>query len=398
MKGKRHDEMVGVQRKAQQELVKFKAFCASSLNRFTKQEGKPSFLFKLLENRLYQETPVLKAYFTRKAFDYLRQGYIDDDVNVIYSQVLPFALEALMAIQYYDNQILDRKGGVTTTEAINDNLILGNLLRENLLDYLDEVLSNEDFALVQRHIHLILKIVDTGQLTEKLNNLYPNYRDKDYNLQWGNKEISLLDSSAVEMANAIILEVVPALKGSNFLDWYLKRIFFSGAFIYPQTARMLMELHGDNKAEYAELLQFSSLYGLMMQIVNDVTDLVPTKDSKNSAVKQPNDAFSDLKSQNVTLPLLIHLETKKDGLVRKMMEEKQMELTANEEMNILKELFSTKCIEKTQDIGKCIADKTRAILPLSNPNTLLLNDMCNIANYNRHYKRLYEIEKDLGLD
>lgn len=389
----RHNEMVGVQLKTQEEFEKFRVFCASSLSRFTTQEGESSFLFELLKQRVYDSTPLLKAYVTRKIYDYLEQKSIDTEVNEIYAQVLPFVMEAIMTIQYYDNQILDRKAGVNTPELINNNLILGNLLRQNLLEYLEAVLPASFFEVIQRHLRLMLKIVDLGQLAEKQNNLYPNYRDKVYGMQWNEKVLKFLDQEVIAEVKGIILNVAPELTGSTFLDWYLKRIFFSGAFIYPQTTRMILALLGKNARDQHELLHFFGLYGMMMQIINDVTDLVPSEVSKDLIAKHRTDAFSDLKTQNVTLPLLIHLENQKGGWVREKLEQNVSELTETDEMTILKELFSTACIEKTQKIGKAIANKARALLDSQNPHTFLFKDMCNIANFNQSYKRLAEIKR-----
>lgn len=395
MKESRYNEMVGVQRKTQLEFEKFRIFCSSSLNRFTTQEGESSFAFKLLEEKMYDRTPLLNAYFTRKAFDYLIKGFIDDEVEDIYAQVLPFVMEATTTIQYYNNQILDHKAGVNTPELINNNLILNNLLRECLWGYLEATLPSLEFNTINKHLRLILRMVDVGQLTEKKNNLFSNYRDNVYAVEWNEGVLMHLDQKVIADVKGVILDIAPELTGSTFLDWYLKRIFFSGAFIYPQTTRMILELLGKNAENHHELLHFSGIFGMLMQIINDVTDLVPSEVSKGSIGKHRTDAFSDLKTQNITLPLLIHLENQKGGLIREKLEQSVYEFTETDEMNILKELFSTECIEKTKKIGKGIAHKARALLDLQNPNTFLFKDMCNIADFNQPYKQLAKFEHQL---
>ena len=397
MNENRHNEMVGVQLKTQKEFEKFRVFCASSLNRFTTQGGEPSFLYSLLEKRMYGRTPVLKAYFTRKIYDYLAWPAMDESSNELFGQVLPFFMETAMTIQYYDNQILDRKGGVINAELINNNLILNNLLRECLWEYLEASLPPREFTIVNKHLRLILRMVDVGQLTEKKNNLFPNYLNNVYDIEWNERVLMHLDQKVIADIKGIILCIAPELEnGTAFLDWYLKRIFFSGAFIYPETTRMILKLIEKEDQDHYKLLHFSSLYGMMMQIVNDITDLVPSAVTKHSVVKRRTDAFSDLKTKNVTLPFLIHLENQEGGFVREKFEQVGFELTGKDELEVLKELFSTSSIEKTQTIGKRLAHEARSFLDEANPNTGHFKDMCNIANFNQPYKQLAEIKRGLG--
>lgn len=384
-----YNEMLGMKKEIQDEYQAFEDFFSSSLNRFTiQQEGEPSFLFSLLKRRVFHGNPVLKAYFTRKIYDYIKLKSIEEEADALFSRVLPFGIEALMAIQYYDNQILDRKGRVTTPALINNNLILSHLLQQNLLEYLETRLPGSAFNLVARDFRLILKIVDIGQLTEKQNNLFSNYRGNTYGLQWNEKVCEYIDDMVLQEVKDIILNIAPELNGSTFLDWYLRRIYFTGAFIYPQFVKLIAKLLGEEATNHRSLVHFSGLYGMFLQIVNDLTDFIPSDESAQSVVKNQTDAFSDMNTKNITLPLLIHLEQQKDGSVRNYLENKETRLTREEEWTVLKSLISSGSVDKTRKIIVNLCTALKKLLDKENKNYPLFANMCDFA-YSNKFENFY---------
>lgn len=393
MDDERNNQMAIVQGRMQKEFKQFNNFCTVSQSRFNKnQEGEATFLFQLLEQRLFKHTPLLKGFFARKVYDYLHHTDIDDEINVLYAQVLPFCLETSMTVQYYHNQILDRKGGIITPVSINNNLILSNLLEHSLQDYVEEKLPRSTSTIVNHHLRVIQKVVDLGQLIEKQNNLYTNYRDQVYGIEqhpW----LGYVDHTVIQEVQAIIVGVAPELEGSKFLEWYLQRIFLTGAFIYPETVRMIAELSGGNPRSIQNLEHFAGLYGMMVQIVNDLCDLVPSTFNANSPTKGQTDAYSDLKTKNITLPLLLHLKNQADGYVKQHLESRANILTPSNEWKALKELFNSKSIAKTRESIVQLRKRSVSLLDKDkgNPNYSLFVNMCDFAysnTFEHFYRRL----------
>lgn len=408
MNSERHDEMMRITEEVLSAYTSFRFFIEknSSLvsqsvlfveQKYEKKEHvnqhkntntiNNGFKFDLLEKRLKAKRPLLKAFFSAKVYHYLCNISLEDALDhKLYNQLIPLMMEVIMTIQYYENQFLDGKGGVTTHHLVEANRNLGVSLRMLSIEYLKEypAIAEGQRRIIIKYFEEILRVVEYGQWTERYNNLYENYYTNLYKFGWGTGMLKKLDNEVIEHVQSIIIKNVPELNNKiDFLSWYLKRIFFAGAYTYIGIVHMLSDLLNAQKKD-TPLLKFAAYYGMLMQIVNDLTDFVPTDYNAPNTTKDKSDTFNDLKTKNVTLPILVYLvSSNKDSLLKKKLVAEESELLEVEEYEILHELISSKTIDKTLDICIQIKEHIISVLDKENINTSLLNNLCDVVHTNK---------------
>ena len=170
------------------------------------------FSFSLKKN-----TPIPKAFF--------------------YSQ-FPFILEVIISIQYYHNQILDGKSQVYTSSTINKNLIKGNLLKDQLYRYIEDINLCPEFKtqLVQT-VRKIFELVDLGQYIERELNIYSSYKEiiqtGYYKLPFQKHIMPFIDQDLMEEVIEKVKSITPLDENHTaFLRLYLYRIFLTNTTLF----------------------------------------------------------------------------------------------------------------------------------------------------------------------
>lgn len=356
------------------------------------------FPFRLLENRICGEKQrSLKAYFAYSIYTFLaiqNSRFITQKNKLLFEQRIPFVAEVLMTIQYYDNQILDKKGGVTDHESIVNNLKLSALLRSVLYDYInDEAIFEKNIGIIiNKWSTRILKQVDQGQLLEKKNNLYGNFNSGLFSINYDHSNDQIFDK-CLNSAKEIILASAPELKNhDHFLNEYIKRVYLAGASMYPSLVQMITEIldyKENNKLDV--LFFFSGMLGITLQTVNDTVDNVPSCATQITVAKKHGDAFSDIKNGNITLPILLHLQNSKTDLIEGLIVNQIFDISLGLEKAIFRELDDSGAIVLSKAITKKLADFTKNIInEIESPSVVdflnkQLKDINNIADYNKSY-------------
>lgn len=233
---------------------------------------------------------------------------------------LPFVVEALMSILYYDNQILDQKAGVVGHKAITKNLLIAGQLKAQLDLYIQKRVPAEIQPQLRRLISEVIIVVNTGQFKEQACNFYQHWLNEEFEDYPASDCITqMVPHDLIEEITVLIHEVCPELKGKKelFLQKYLQRVYLVNGFFFEQITRLIFDLLIEplEKETFQDLVRFSQAFGVMHQLVNDTVDFVPSYFGYKTAAKNHGDAMRDLRNGNITLPLLIHLERYPRGKV-----------------------------------------------------------------------------------
>jgi hypothetical protein len=423
--------MIETRRLIQKEYRVFRAY--NPLD--AKIEGR---IFPLLTKRI--KGLGIRSFFTRTMYHYiLEQADANNEAinapleqeKVIFEQKLPFISEVIIAIQYYQNQILDGKGGLKgenehyIKEKVDQNLIASHYIKDALYEYIDqEIYPNDPIKnrLVTKAVRRIFRYVDLGQ---------------DMQDQWGtvehfnqlnryvfiSKEIEeFIDKDLIDTMWSSMNEDGIAEKNECFIKNYLLRIQLCNAALYSIFTELIMDLVGYSGTEHKNILKFAKFQGILGQIVNDNNDYVLPEYNLLTVNKKPEDAFADLRNNIITLPLIHYLQEKENP-----------ELLIS---NLKNELFPPEIPAKDSSLPwnilnfNFMIEKIGSIIPILNQNRfketlpkllssiqesietterismnikklnliqkstfgILLNDMNSIAEvgYNRFYQKIYE--------
>ncbi|MBL7794337.1 MAG: polyprenyl synthetase family protein [Saprospiraceae bacterium] len=298
-----------------------------------------------------------------------------------FEQQLPFILEVIISVQYYHNQILDRKGGVTTHAAINDNLIMGNLLKDQLYRYIDNLgLEDTDRKKVVQSVRSIFEYVDIGQYIEKSCNTYEAYRSGQWSHPFGNLD-ALVDANCIREVTEVIQSVHP-INRTDYLHIYLQRIYLTNAILFKKATTLIATLLEVDQEIQQRADQFAGLFGMMQQVVNDNCDFVPSIHGEVTIAKNKEDAFCDLKNKLITLPLLIYLQRRQQGPIYRYLESVDESF---DERACFNDMTRTTVIYYALAIVKKV--KKLIIKKLDDKD---LSQLCEVADNNRFYKYYYD--------
>jgi len=242
----------------------------------------------------------------------------------IFDTKLPLLAEGIITVQYYHNQILDGKGGLYDTSGncnktkIDNNLIAGNYVKDFLYNYIEESIFPNDLEksrIITKAIRRIFQYVDLGQdMQDRLGTSEAYSRTIKQSISVTPEIDSFIDQKLIdEFWNAIHKQGVSDEK-EWFVRNYLLRINLTTASLFAILAEMVMDLLGYKGKERNNIIKLSAANGIVEQIVNDNNDYVLPEIGMRNISKIPNDAFADLRNDNITLPLIFHLEQEDNGI------------------------------------------------------------------------------------
>lgn len=383
----------------QEEILKIKENVNAEYEKFMNAQAliNDSSFFQILQNKI-QGMPA-RAFFAYRLFEYLKSSSsinLDKIYKTFFERQLPFILEAIISIQYYHNQILDAKAGVNTPEKINLNLIIANLLKEQLYRYLEKLkISEKDKKALIKTVRSIFEQVDIGQYIEKHCNTYEAYQSGQLNHPFQHFVAGAVeeDTYVAEVLQKIEDSIQQKIKidRADFLHLYLQRIYLTNTSLYKLISEFIADVLKVADREKGNAVKFAISFGMMHQIVNDNADFVPSCHGECTVSKIEQDAFSDLKNRNITLPTLIYLQLRPGGKIAQILKSAnsniRLRILSSEETNIFNEITQSLAIYYAMTVGKKIKDIARDHLSRSSDS---LEDMLKIAENNRYYQYFYK--------
>lgn len=375
-----------------------------------------NYVFDLLRRKL--ERKPVRAYFTRKVSAYiLHEATVSSSINnsskinhnseidEVIRRKFAFIVEVVIVIQYLHNQILDGKFGIKTEVKINRNLIASNILREILFRYIMKEVKpyfkDTDIAeMLYRFVAEMLLVVDLGQRIDKEFCNYEQYKKCSFpSYKKGTKFTKLIENLAcVETLIEEVKKQTPSKK--DFVDIYFKRIYLTNASLFVLMTELIGKI---TNYSASHLMDFAVCYGLALTIVNDNADFVPSEDSNvkemenskkvkmDTVAKKTTDAYSDLRNKNITLPLIFHLEKSPKREIQRYLETGEKAIIQDFQIQITQGLKESGALRKSMKEGRKFAKNGKQYLKAENPQTSLLFDMLEIANWNKYYRGLRDI-------
>lgn len=351
-------------------------------------------IFQLLDRKV-NNLP-LRGYFAKKLVDYMLEEYHIPETSVIrqlFPGKIPFILEVVITIQYYHNQILDGKGGVTDPDRIKQNLILSNLLKEQLYQYIDQAVPENYKSLVTDFVRKIFKYTDIGQWMEKRFNTYDFLMsDKKAQNPFSPEIEQIIDETSVRLLMEKAKELLNRnIEFDGFLELYFIRIFLVSGTFFQFTTQLLKKIlvpeHLDT--DFRAIEKFSAFYGIMLQLVNDNCDWMPSRFEHRTVAKNYDDAFCDLKNRNVTFPIFAYL-LDNNGLIKNYLESEHTEIPEGMQNDLFFEILESGAMKKAIHFGKIVGKEALLYLNPANSNWILFEDMVKISNFNRYYYHFFE--------
>lgn len=389
---KRFAEMEWLMSELQTEMCKLKKIYYEKYRLFEAEDIVKQYFF-LLVKRL--QTHGVRSYLIYKTAQYIaneqqRQLSADEQQTV---KQLAFIAETIITIQYLHNQIIDKKAKVTDNAAIRKNIIASNVLRELLFDYITtmQFIDKNNKKKIEKTVGKIFLLVDMGQSMELNYGHYSAFKKNSFS-PITSSNVNKLINEYFEDFKIVIDNLAQKLPEEHytFLQLYFRRLFLTNVVLYVNCAELVCTLLNYGKTPNL-IIKFSNLYGILFQMVNDAADMVYVK-GKETVGKVENDVFSDLKNQNITLPLFWHLLKAPRRLVYRYLENpvKNQYIVEYFQKEILLELRDSGAMDICIQTGRDLAGMASNLLNPNNPATPFLNDMLNIAHWNIYYKIFYK--------
>jgi len=363
------------------------------------------YVLSFLQDKLDHKP--LRAYYCRKIYEYISgthfgQNSEQSEAEKLYGIKLPFVFEVVIVIQYLHNHVLDDKYDIRKGQAtkVNQRLLSSNLLREILFQYFDQevkpLLDSEGQAWsIRQEISRLLLYVDLGQRI-----------DKDYNhyLKWIRPgELPPLHPNRLlfrqltrDCIRPYMEQVIQNTDNrSTFVEGYFQRLYLTNVYLFECMTKVVLGAWGYKGGEEDNLYRFSTLYGYMLQIINDYADFAYSKDEAEkkrlkTAGKKTTDFFSDLYNFNITLPLIYHLSEGGGG--RRKIEaylergKKRKKILTQYPIQIVNEIKQSGAISKCIALSRQMAQAAKTYLDIENPMTPYFTNMCDIAMDNKFYQ------------
>lgn len=348
----------------------------------------------------------IRGFFAHMVFEYVREQAKMERVPINFSKrdhlfdtQLPFIFEMVMTIQYLTNQILDGKGGVLKNKRrnlkkINENLIAGNYLKDVLYEYISKCVFPENLsnrAVVLECLRKMFQYVDAGQFAEKKYSSLKIFQYGFNALPSLSEEISIfVDQDIIDNLWQLLNTEGLDKSKESFTRFYLNRMYCTSASPFIHITELILNLTNFCGVERKKLLKFATEFGMLTQMLNDIADLIPAKFRQGSIAKIPEDAFSDLRNINVTLPTIFFLSEYQDFSLQFLRSDLYNSQKQQDLFNLFKPICKTKLIPLLRVYAIDFRDRN---LNMRNKFYSMLGDTISVAWSPRYFKYFGRIKR-----
>lgn len=293
---------------------------------------------------------------------------------------LPFIFEVIISIQYLHNQILDGKAGVTNKASIRANLLSANLLKEQLYAYINNEVPTKWRAEVEQSVRRIFQLVDIGQHYEQNYNTYQAWR-------LDQRPQHVIDNEAADLTP--IAPFVQKIKKDlpvhlhTALDAYFERVYLTCAALFVEGARLIGKVLRLSDKVILPAVHFSTVYGVMRQLVNDNADWVPSGYGLQTNEKVVFDSFSDLRNGVLTLPLFFRLSQGDQGHIRQLLDH-NLVWSSDFESQVFTEITGSNALFQSIQNTRVLGELAATYLTTVSPGCVGLLKSCEIVHWNKY--------------
>lgn len=275
------------------------------------------------------------------------------------------AVELELCSMYYGNRIYDEKGGEKSKGVTAQQIMAAKITR----DLATRVIEDLDCApqQIEKVLHLMNEsdlVFESGQFFDAFENVYSRKKDASF---------------------------------EEMIVSFRKRTYMINASYCEKIAKMGAILADSGAKEINALSVFGKKYGMLLQIVNDVADFVPSSDNTGTSEKIPEDSYSDVRHGKLTHPVIYTLHHGTDEERRKLIGIIERGMCAKEdELNELTRiLIKNGAIHFAQQRAKQHVKKAKEALRIfDKEERRYLSTMCVIADTNRYYKALNKLDRE----
>ncbi|EDP74871.1 hypothetical protein [Hydrogenivirga sp. 128-5-R1-1] len=307
----RKKEMQYVQEKAIRILNK----TIDELPEYIREDDTFMFVYKKRKNSLW-----IRAYLVWKASKMIKGITISDEIIFKISS----AVEMLIMSTYSNNILIDKKlvferrvspEDVSTKLSLANNIFLAKTI---------QILS--ELPCAQELMKEFYKVVEIFYIGQYINCYIVDYKHFDRVLEEPPLALtpvleSILKSEVFHEVKSIIEPLVPLNKQQvdNYLKNQLTRLYAINAHMIERFLLMpLLCVNSKEERTLNKLAMIGSLYGIGMQIVNDIIDFSLPNMCVEIPMKSSSDFFNDLSWGIITIPVFLGMFGKKsrDKIVR----------------------------------------------------------------------------------
>lgn len=352
-------------------------------------------IFPLLRQRM--NSMGIRSFFVHATAQYVAECAKKEGISLLrtpksklFHTQLPFLAEGIIAVQYYENQILDGKGAMYHgacyhMERVYNNVIAGHFVKDFLYQYVEDAMFPDDdagYRSTMRQLRGIFQLVDLGQA----------FQDK-----WGTFEALMsrkksvirisAEAEAFIKTNIIAQYWSAALKQGMqedmriFTENYLRRISITSGTLFALMAELVMDLLGYHGRERDHIFQFGIHLGMTGQIVNDISDMLPPDYQQSTVSKIPQDAFADIRNNNVTLPLIFYFNAQINYSIDRL--DSLRKKYPGELLKLLQDPVYT-----ARQTAVVMAKQANVLIQGDSKTAALLRDMNSITYNNRYFECL----------
>ncbi len=270
----------------------------------------------LLHTRLYakdekeQSKASVRAFYIAKIFQYITEPNLPWLHNLQNEQMMRIAAvgEYCITILYLENHYHDGKFGVIDEASKKKNREELRQTHEALSHYIQREFRGRVQEKVEQAVQQLFKRYQMGLLLDKNTLTYDNFiRDNPDNLHRVSRELDTYVNvdSFLSMIQQYRPQKYTPFEQENYLRLLLTRAFLINAVFFQGFTELLIDLYAFPSRDHTRLIQFSRIYGMAQQLVNDNCDYAPISYKLSGVCKRPEDTFSDMKRRLVTLPMMV---------------------------------------------------------------------------------------------
>lgn len=258
--------------------------------------------------------PSTRLYWIEKIHQLLRFDSFEHTLRNEEAIKIGVVGEYCITIMYLDNHFQDKKYGVKDEKSKKKN----RLERIKTKEALDRYIVTEFKGFVQEAItQTVNKLFSLFRVGMKLDQDALTYRNFIYN---NPNNLHLINSEVDQYVGVdYFLKILQSYKvhkfafnlPENYLRLLLTRAFLINTVFFQIFTELLIKLYGKNGADYGNLIEFSRVYGMTQQLVNDNCDYLPVSFGYSTMCKLPEDTFSDMRKGLVTLPIMVFFSQNK---------------------------------------------------------------------------------------
>jgi len=286
------------------------------------QQAWQNIVFELVQRKF--EHLDVRSSFAVAIYEYIQLLAVKEKVelkglkdDVLFRRQLPFVAAMVITIQYLENHILDGKDGVKPEGGIDENrlkekLAASHYLKDFLYAYVRKrmfprSLRNRD--IVENCLERMFQITEEGQCAERNGSTLENVQYGMHPMpEWSAEPAAHMNHELIEDILSKLLHHGLLPQRTSFTRFYLQRVYCTNAAYFSLLAECVMDMAGFKgkkwEKERKDICYFGLVLGVTSQIMNDLSDFIPALKSKAKVAKKKEDALSDLRNNNFTLPFL----------------------------------------------------------------------------------------------